>query len=154
MGRKANLIPLQGQRRMRMGCKPLPLSLDSTASHVSLISELHQFPKTLNSVILQKLCRAYLQPEAESANGKLPLNFTCPRYCQESYSHPVALLPLPSHYNPVHLFRQLRAVSKRLKFCFSTQWWVLSVRNNIRTVGSCSWQVTFGIAVVGHIDLV
>lgn len=31
---------------------------------------------------------------------------------------------------------------------------VVCVRNNIRTVGSCSWQVTFGVAVVGHIDLV
>lgn len=131
MRRKANLIPHQGQSRMRMGCKPLPFSLDSAASHVSLRSEPQQFPKTLISVMLQKLFRTYFQPETESANGKPPLDFMYPRHSRESYSHPVALLPLPSHCNPVHLFRQLGAVSKWLKFCFSTQWWVLSVSETI-----------------------
>lgn len=37
--RKASLIPLQGRSRARMGCKPLPFSWDSTASHVSLRSD-------------------------------------------------------------------------------------------------------------------
>lgn len=37
--RKANLIPLQGRSRMTMGLKPLPFSLDSTASHISLRSD-------------------------------------------------------------------------------------------------------------------
>lgn len=128
---KVNLIPLQGQSRMRMGCKPLPFSLASAAFHISLRSQPQQFPKTLISVMLQKLFRTYLQPETESPSRKPPLDFMCPRHFWGSYSHPVALLPLPSHCNPVHLFRQLGAVSKQLKFCFSTQWWVLSVSETI-----------------------
>lgn len=130
MRRKANLIPLQGQSRVRMGCKPLAFSLDSTASHISLRSEPQQFPKTCISVMLQKF-RAYMQPETESASGKPSLDFMCPRHSWKSYSHPVALLTLSSHCNPVHLFRQLGTGSKWLKFCFSTQWWVLSVSETI-----------------------
>lgn len=43
--RKANLAPLQGQSKMKMVGKPLPFSLDSIASLVSL-SEPQQLPQT------------------------------------------------------------------------------------------------------------
>lgn len=116
--RKANLSPLQGQSKMKMVGKPLPFSLDSTASLVSL-SEPWQPPKTPYFCDAPEAVQNLFQSETESASGKPPLDFMCPRHSRVSFSRPVALLPSPSHHNPGHLFSQLGAVSKRLKFCFS-----------------------------------
>lgn len=128
--RKANLAPLQGHSKMKMVGKPLPFSLDSTASLVSL-SEPQQLPKTPYFCDAPEAVQNLFQSETESASGKPPLDFMCPRHSRVSFSRSVALLPSPSHRNPGHLFSQLGAVSKRLKFCFSTQWWVLSVSETI-----------------------
>lgn len=68
--RKANLTPLQDQSKMKMVGKPLPFSLDSTASLISL-SEPQQLPNPPISVMLQKLFRTSSQRQNQQVENHL-----------------------------------------------------------------------------------
>lgn len=81
---------------MEMVGKPLPFSLDSTASLISL-SEPQQLPKTLISVMLRS-CSELTFSQRQDQQVENHLWTSCVQDTPGwGFSCPIALLPSPSH---------------------------------------------------------